>query len=88
MTSPAPLAPPLTGPASALRFPTDFWWGAATAAYQIEGGTTAGGRGVSIWDTFAAVPGNVTDGDTGEPAIEHFYRYQQDVALMARLGPR
>src|SRR4051794_41343892 len=49
-------------------FPSDFTWGAATAAFQIEGATTLDGRGESIWDRFAAGPGNVLNGDTGDPA--------------------
>jgi beta-glucosidase len=63
-----------------------FVWGAATAAFQIEGATTADGRGESIWDRFAAVEGNVTHGDTGEPACEHYYRWQDDLDLMRSLG--
>lgn len=43
------------------RFPAGFVWGAATTAYQIEGGATAGGRGPSIWDTFCRVPGAVAE---------------------------
>ena len=41
----------------AARFPADFRWGAATAAYQIEGAVHEGGRGASIWDTFSHTPG-------------------------------
>lgn len=67
-------------------FPSDFVWGTATAAYQIEGATTADGRGVSIWDTFAKVPGAIADGRDGEPADEHYVRYAEDVALMTSLG--
>ncbi|MEU4803197.1 GH1 family beta-glucosidase [Actinosynnema sp. NPDC023587] len=69
-----------------LSFPPDFTWGAATASFQIEGSTTADGRGPSIWDTFAATPGRVRGGDTGEPACDHYRRYADDVALMSRLG--
>ncbi|WP_309114519.1 GH1 family beta-glucosidase [Saccharothrix sp.] len=69
-----------------LRFPPDFLWGAATASFQIEGSTTADGRGPSIWDTFAATPGKVEGGDTGEPACDHYRRYASDVGLMADLG--
>ena len=39
-------------------FPPGFLFGAATAAYQIEG-SAFGGAGPSHWDTFAATPGNV-----------------------------
>jgi beta-glucosidase len=69
-----------------LAFPPDFWWGAATAAYQIEGSVDADGRTASIWDTFSATPGKVAGGDTGEPAADHYRRYRQDIALMAELG--
>jgi beta-glucosidase len=63
-----------------------FIWGAGTAAFQIEGATRADGRSESIWDRFAAQTGNVANGDTGEPACEHYYRWQEDVDLMAALG--
>jgi beta-glucosidase len=72
--------------AEAPAFPPGFWWGAATAAYQVEGATAADGRTPSIWDTFAATPGRVANGDTGEEAADHYRRYRQDVALMAELG--
>ena len=67
-------------------FPPGFRWGVATAAYQIEGAVTEGGRGPSIWDTFTADPDRVADGSTGEVACDHYHRYEQDVALMAELG--
>jgi beta-glucosidase len=69
-----------------LRFPADFWWGAATASYQIEGAVTENGRIPSIWDTFSATPGKVDNGDTGERATDHFHRYREDVAAMVELG--
>ncbi|RCK69251.1 beta-glucosidase [Desertihabitans brevis] len=68
------------------RFPADFVWGTATAAYQIEGAVAEDGRGPSIWDTFAATPGAVLDGSTGEVACDHYHRVEQDVALMQQLG--
>jgi beta-glucosidase len=63
-----------------------FVWGAGTAAFQIEGATTADGRGESIWDRFAATAGNVAGGDTGEPACEHYYRWREDLDLMRDLN--
>ena len=68
--------------------PADFLWGAATSAYQIEGATHEDGRGESIWDSFAAIPGKIADGSTGEPADEHYHRARDDVALMREVGLR
>ena len=69
-----------------LKFPDGFVWGAATAAYQIEGGVFEDGRGPSIWDTFSRTPGRVFAGHTGDVACDHYHRYVDDVAMMARLG--
>jgi beta-glucosidase len=69
-----------------LRFPTGFVWGAATAAYQVEGAADQDGRGPSVWDTFAHTPGMVLGGDTGDVAIDHYHRFAEDVTLMASLG--
>lgn len=67
-------------------FPQDFLFGAATAAYQIEGAAFDDGRTASIWDTFCRVPGAVIRGDHGDVACDHYHRYPQDVALMKELG--
>ena len=67
-------------------FPADFLWGAATAAYQIEGAVRADGRGESVWDRFAATSGKVRNGDTGEIACDFYHRYREDIALMRELG--
>jgi beta-glucosidase len=69
-----------------LLFPPGFTWGVATAAYQIEGAVAEGGRGPSIWDTFAHTPGKTKNGDTGDVACDHYHRYDEDVRLMADLG--
>jgi beta-glucosidase len=69
-----------------IAFPADFVWGAATAAYQVEGASDADGKGPSIWDRFAHAPGRVTNGETGDVACDHYHRYREDVALMAELG--
>ncbi|MGW0120607.1 GH1 family beta-glucosidase [Streptomyces sp. NPDC003327] len=70
----------------ALRFPTDFRWGTATAAYQIEGAAAEDGRTPSIWDTFSRTPGKVRNGDTGDIAADHYHRLDEDIALMRRIG--
>ncbi|MBK6685034.1 MAG: beta-glucosidase [Deltaproteobacteria bacterium] len=63
-----------------------FQWGVATSAYQIEGATSADGRGPSIWDTFAEQPGHIEDGSHGRVACDHYHRWQEDLALMEWLG--
>jgi beta-glucosidase len=77
---------PGTSANGSLSFPPGFTWGAATAAYQIEGAAHTDGRGLSIWDTFSRVPGKVSRGDTGDIACDSYHRYPEDVALMASLG--
>lgn len=71
---------------SGRPFPADFLWGSATASYQVEGAAHEGGRGPSIWDTFSRTPGKVLNGDTGDVAVDHYHRLEQDVAIMADLG--
>ncbi|TCD13778.1 GH1 family beta-glucosidase [Oricola cellulosilytica] len=66
-------------------FPEDFLFGAATAAYQIEG-SSFGGCGPSHWDTFAATPGNVANGDDGAVACDHYHRFAEDLDLVRVAG--
>lgn len=67
-------------------YPTDFLWGAATASYQIEGAAHEDGRGPSIWDQFASIPGKVHQGQNGDVAADHYHRVPEDIALMVELG--
>ena len=69
-----------------VQFPQDFLWGAATAAYQIEGSPLADGAGPSIWHRFSHTPGMTTNGDTGDVACDHYNRYESDIALMSEIG--
>jgi beta-glucosidase len=64
------------------QLPSDFRWGAATAAYQVEGSADADGKGRSIWDDFSARPGATRHGDTGAIAADHYRRYESDADLM------
>jgi beta-glucosidase len=62
-------------------FPEGFTFGAATAAYQIEG-SKFGGAGPSHWDTFAATPGNVVRCEDGALACDHYHRWEADLDLL------
>jgi len=75
-----------TSPGEPLPFPPGFVWGAATAAYQIEGAATADGKGPSVWDTFSHTPGKVRGGDTGDIACDSYHRYREDAGLLRDLG--
>src|SRR5882672_9710192 len=66
-------------------FPKGFVWGAATAAYQIEGAATEDGKGPSVWDVFCKKKGAIFEGNTGDVACDHYHRYKEDVALMKAL---
>ena len=69
-------------------FPSQFVWGAATAAPQIEGAAFADGKGESIWDRFSRIPGKILKGDTLDVACDHYNRFREDFALMRSLGIR
>lgn len=65
-------------------FPGGFLFGAATAAYQIEG-HSFGGAGETIWDRFAKQPGKVVNSESGAVACDHYHRYEADLDLLAGL---
>jgi beta-glucosidase len=72
--------------ASEIAFPKGFFWGTATAAYQIEGAWKEDGKGESIWDRFSHTPGKVKKGDTGDVACDSYHRWREDVALMRAMN--
>ncbi|MDR7333786.1 GH1 family beta-glucosidase [Roseateles asaccharophilus] len=67
-------------------FPADFVFGVAAASAQIEGAAFKDGKGESVWDRFARIPGKVHNGDTPDVACDHYHRFDEDFALMASLG--
>ena len=71
-----------------MGFKKGFIWGAATAAYQIEGAAYEDGKGLSVWDRFSHTPGKVFEGHTGDLACDHYHLIAQDLDLIAKLGIR
>ena len=69
-----------------MGFPKDFFWGASTAAHQIEGAWNEDGKGPSIWDTFSHTPGRIKNNDTADVACDHYRRWKEDVDLAAGLN--
>jgi beta-glucosidase len=68
------------------NFPSDFVWGVATSAFQIEGASSSDGRGPSTWDTFCRKPGAIADASSGDVACDHYNRWQSDLDIVASLG--
>jgi beta-glucosidase len=75
-----------TGTTTQHHFPAGFTWGAATAAYQVEGAVREDGRGESIWDRYTAGTGNIVNGDTGVVACDSYHRFDEDTGLIRELG--
>ena len=67
-------------------FPKDFIWGVATAAQQIEGGMTEGGRGLSNWDVFSRIPGKINKGGVPDVACDSYHLVERDVEMLKELG--
>ncbi|KAJ4793415.1 beta glucosidase 11 [Rhynchospora pubera] len=66
-------------------FPSDFVFGSATSAYQVEGAIAEDGRSPSIWDTYVH-SGKMPDNSTGDVAADGYHKYKEDVKLMADMG--
>lgn len=69
-----------------MGFKKDFIWGAASAAYQMEGAWDADGKGLGIWDVLSKEPGRIARGETGDVSCDHYHRYREDAALMKEMG--
>lgn len=66
-------------------FPDGFYFGAATAAYQIEGGWNES-RSPCIWDTYIFNNRSViANDDTAEIACDSYHKYKEDIAIAAAL---
>lgn len=69
-----------------MGFSENFLWGSASAAYQVEGGATEGGKGVSNWDIFVRIENKTFKSTTGDIAVDHYHRYEEDIKLMAEMS--
>ncbi|MCQ1060474.1 glycoside hydrolase family 1 protein [Photobacterium sp. ZSDE20] len=69
-----------------MKFSNEFLFGAATAAYQVEGAWDQDGKGITNWDEFTKIPGKTFEGTNGDVAVDHYNRYKEDIALMAEMG--
>src|SRR5262245_59865161 len=78
----------VVGQAARSPFPEGFLWGAATAAYQVEGGWQADGKGLSVWDVYTNVDRMAAGGETGNVALNMYDRAQMRaaIALLTGLG--
>ena len=65
-----------------------FRWGAASAAYQVEGSSAADNKGLSIWDVYLDQEHLAGPGISGKVAINFYDRdqYLKDIALMKQMG--
>jgi beta-glucosidase len=85
LTRTTPSATPLLQELAA-RFPSNFVWGVATSAFQIEGAAAEDGKGASVWDSFCRKPGVIADSSDGQMACDHYHRWSEDLDLIASLG--
>lgn len=65
------------------KFPEGFFWGASSAAWQVEGGVAEGGRTPAIIDLNSKKKKPFADNTF---AADHYHHYKEDVALMAECG--
>ena len=69
--------------ATFTKFPEDFIFGGATAAYQVEGATREDGRGPCAWDDYMNRPGSRF---TADPASDFYHKYKEDLQLSHDFG--
>lgn len=69
-----------------MGFQENFIWGAASAAYQLEGAYNEDGKGLNIWDVYSGFHGNTRYNEDGKTACDHYHRVDEDVDLMKKLG--
>ncbi len=69
-----------------LKFPKDFLWGTATAAFQIEGHPDEYSQKLSDWAKWIDEPGKVLTPTGNGDAVKHLEHLDEDIALIQKLG--
>lgn len=69
-----------------MGFKKDFVWGAASAAYQVEGAAFEDGKGLNIWDVFSHEKGKIYDNHNGDIACDQYHRLEDDLSAMTEIG--
>lgn len=69
-----------------LRFPKDFIFGVATSAAQVEGAAFEDGRGMSIWDTFARIPGEIKDNSIPDVTCDMYHSFKDDLKIAKEMN--
>ena len=68
------------------KFPDGFLWGAATAAYQIEGAWNEDDKGPSIYDIITHAVPALFKNRTGDVACDSYHKYKEDVKIPKDYG--
>lgn len=76
----------LSSELSSMKFGNDFKWGAACAAYQVEGAWNLDGKGPSIWDTFTHKKGNIHKNENGDVAVDFYHKFKEDILLLKEMN--
>ena len=71
---------------SSSEFGKEFLWGAACAAYQVEGAWELDGKGPSVWDTYTHQKGKIHNNENGNQASDFYHRYKEDIALLKEMN--
>ncbi|CAO1425640.1 unnamed protein product [Diamesa serratosioi] len=77
----------LTVQCAEYKFPKDFYFSSASAAYQIEGAWDTDGRTPSIWDNLThSYPGRIADRSSGDVACDSYNLYKDDIKAIKAIG--
>jgi len=68
------------------KFPDGFLFGAATAAYQVEGAWNEDGKGPSIYDWLTHNQPQLFHNTTGDVACDSYHKYKEDVRILKNYG--